>query len=150
MLDDPMTKEAWSLAASLLAQDGLRSPALLLWRDADDAVKLCRVNAASDSSDISRDIVAASEQFVFDHAVLIARSVVCLAAGDVSPDSTAYPSALQRHGVALTFVSKGGERYMHFSQIIEEEGAFHLSEPTALPARPSALDLLFKAAAPLH
>jgi hypothetical protein len=150
MLDDPMTKEAWSLAATLLSQDGLNSPALLLWRDADDAVKLCRVETSSSKGDMAQDIVAASHQFVFDHAVLISRTVLCLSNGSDSTEIASPPFSRPRHGVALTFVSKAGARFMYFSQIVEEEGCFHLSQPTVLPPVPTPLDLLFKPSAPLH
>ncbi|TXG99916.1 MAG: hypothetical protein E6R08_00345 [Nevskiaceae bacterium] len=138
MHDDPMTKEAWSLAATFLSQDGLVVPALLLWKENDDAVKLARLDHEGATGDVAADALACAEGFDFDHAILIARTVV----GLVAPDDG--PAMGKRQGVSLSYVSRRGDRYVQFSQIVDIDGVIQLAEPTLLPALGNALDVIFR------
>lgn len=150
MLEEAMVNESWSLAATLLSQDGLTNPALLLWRDADDAVKLCRVVISGPGTDLSQNILEAAESFDFDHAILLSRSYIALTAQSFPAPEPATPPSAPRHGVALTYGSRVGHRSMHFAEIVENCGVFSLSDPTSVPSSATPLDFVFRAASPLH
>jgi len=145
-----MAHESWSLAATLLSQDGLTNPALLLWRDSDDAVKLCRVVCSSHGADLSQDILEAAQSFDFDHAILLSRSLISLSSQSDTPVHMAPHACAQRFGVALTYGSRVGFRSMHFAEIVENCGVFSLSDPTSLPSASTPLDFVFRSASALH
>ncbi len=150
MLEEEMANESWGLAATLLSQDGLTNPALLLWRDSDGAVKLCRVVVSSPGDDLSQHILQAAESFDFDHAILLARSYIALSAKTFSSPQVAAPPSTPRHGVALTYGSRVGHRSMHFAEIVENCGVFSLSDPTSVQSPLTPLDFVFRAASALH
>lgn len=144
MQDDPMTKEAWSLAAALLSKDGLNTPALLLWRDADDAVKLGRVESKEAGGNYAADLVACAGGFAFDHCILISRTLLGLAAPE------GHELQAQRHGVSLNYVSRAGDRYTQFAELFDIDGVVQLSLPTTIPSMGNALDVLISAQLSSH
>lgn len=135
-----MIDEAWNLAAALLTADGLAVPALLLWNDADDLVKLERVLKQRPDSDLVEDVIAAAGDFRFDHAIMISRTVIGLASSCPDAESSS------RQGVALSRVSRAGERGLQFGSIVDCDGVLQLAAPAKLPLPGNALDMLFRSA----
>ena len=149
-LEEAMAKESWSLAATLLSQDGLSLPALLLWRDSDDAVKLCRVASSTGGADLAHDILEAAQSFDFDHAILLSRSFVALATSHPPSIASTPKPGTHRFGVSLTYGSRVGSRSMHFAEIVENCGVFTLGDPTSLPSVATPLDFVFRSTASIH
>ncbi len=139
MIDQSMTKEAWRLAATLLSQDGLDCPALLLWRESDDAVKLSRLARSPACASPSEIIKAGSLGFDFDHAILLVRTdwTVVHPVGTQPPEA---PAPSIPAGVTLTYLSRDGHSSVFCASPVEADGCLSLSEPVSLQMSPNSLN----------
>jgi hypothetical protein len=145
-----MVREAWRLAFSLYARDGLGDPALILWDVNDKVTRLIRPTLRS-QDDLGSIASYTVSQTPFDHAILVSRSVM----GPQPPDDFPEPDLVQsmfvqRNGLALVLACRSGFREIYFAPIDEIDGVPTFSQPFLIPQTLTPLDAIFDESRHLH